>query len=622
MQILAVLWLVGVVWLNCIGWALSALHQLNPAGYAVALLPAFLAAGIWLKKNPPQFRPQKNFRRFRRPLPALFLLVALLAFLGGLFYAPTNYDALTYRLPRMLNWFMAGHWVWISTVNERMNWANTAWEWTAMPLLALTRSDRAFFLINALGFLLMPGLLVSIFRQLGVARRVAWVWMWLLPLAYGYATQAGGIGNDFMGALCGLLSVHFGLRARRSGRVGDVWLALLAAALMTGVKMSNAPLALPCLVAVWPALGALRKNLAGSVAVAGIAVLVSAMPTMALNQLYTGSWTGDPDNKYQMQIHRPSAALLGNSLLIAEQSFMPPILPAAAKVSRVFDEKLPAAWLRLLHENFPRYFPNRLIELPSEEAAGLGLGITLSLLVVAGAAVFGLGRSARRKNILARLPPVALAAWVATLFYLLKMGSESAPRLLLSYYPLALIPLLLLPAQDWLWRRRTWRIFLVLAGLSVLPALVLSPSRPLWPARTVCDKLVAAHPGNALWQRMAAVYSAYSRRNDVLAPVRAALPADVREIGFIAGGNDTDYSLWRPFGRRQVKYLRRDDPHFLAHPDEVEWVVVKEEDWPKFSAEPLAAWATAHHARMVVSVPVVELVLLGPQTWTVLHFEK
>ena len=64
---------------------------------------------------PPQFRWQKFRRRFRRPLPLAFLIVAALAFLGGAIYAPDNYDALTYRLPRILNWLAAGHWTWIST---------------------------------------------------------------------------------------------------------------------------------------------------------------------------------------------------------------------------------------------------------------------------------------------------------------------------------------------------------------------------------------------------------------------------------------------------------------------------------------------------------------------------
>src|SRR5262249_43391730 len=150
--------------------------------------------------------------------------------------------------------------------------------------------DRGLFLINVVGFLLMPGLLFSVFRQVGVARRVAWTWMWILPLAYGYATQAGGLGNDFTGTIFCLASVHYGLRARRSGRLSDLWLSVLSAALMTGMKLSNLPLALPCLVALWPALPLLRRSLAMSFVVVVIALLASAAPIMVLNQLHTGNW--------------------------------------------------------------------------------------------------------------------------------------------------------------------------------------------------------------------------------------------------------------------------------------------------------------------------------------------
>ena len=44
------------------------------------------------------------FRRFRRPLPLIYLVVLVLVFAGAISHAPTNYDGLTYRLPRMLNW--------------------------------------------------------------------------------------------------------------------------------------------------------------------------------------------------------------------------------------------------------------------------------------------------------------------------------------------------------------------------------------------------------------------------------------------------------------------------------------------------------------------------------------
>ena len=616
------IWIWCCAYLNLAGWTLSALHELNPAGYVVALLIGFAALFVWRKKISENFparihRPALR-RRFRRPLPAIFLFVAALIFLGGALHAPNNYDALTYRLPRMLNWLAAGQWFWIPTINDRLNYSTTAWEWMAMPLLALLRSDRGLFLINALGFLLMPGLLFSVFRQIGVALKVAWTWMWILPLAYGYATQAGSLGNDFTGAVFCLMSVHCGLRARRSGRVSDLWLAGLAAALMTGVKLSNLPLLLPCLVAVWPALGQLRKNLAGSAAVAGIAVLVSAVPTIVLNQTHTGSWNGDPQNLAQLQAKSPGTALLGNGLLLLQQSLMPPVLPAAQKVSGWLDQQLPASWHQALEEKFPRYYMTRLNELPQEEGAALGLGVTLLLLTAIVTAVCGLGQGSR----MALMSPVGLAAWVSALFFMLKMGSEADARLMLPYYPLVIIPILLLPAQKHLLRLRGWRILIVLAALSVLPAVVLSPARPLWPAQKISERLARQHPDSPALQRLAAVYSAYARRNDALAPLRDGLPDSARNIGFVADTDDSDYSLWRPFGWRKVVSLRDHDHPSVNLPSDVEWIVVKRRIWPEASNVPLEEWAAQHQAKIVLSVPIVTVVAWGEETWCLLHVEK
>lgn len=619
------IWIWCCAYLNFAGWTLSALHELNPTGYAIALLIGFAALFVWRKKTAGKFPSRfhgPGLRRFRRPLPAIFLLTTILIILGGALYAPSNYDALTYRLPRMLNWLATGQWFWIPTINDRMNYSTTAWEWTAMPLLALLRSDRGLFLINALGFLLMPGLLFSVFRQVGVARKVAWTWMWVLPLAYGYATQAGSIGNDFTGALFCLMSVHFGLRARRSGRASDLWLAGLAAALMTGVKLSNLPLLLPCLVAVWPALGQLRKNLAGSIAVAGIAMLVSAAPTIVLNQTHTGSWNGDPKNLTQIQVKSPGAALLGNGLLLLQQSLMPPVLPAAQKVSAWLDQQLPASWRQTLKEKFPRYYPIHLNELPQEEAAALGLGITLLLLTAIGAAACGLGRAGSNRGMMAVMSPVGLAAWVSALFFMLKMGSEADARLMLPYYPLVIIPILLLPAQNRLLRFRSWRVLIAMAALSVLPAVVLSPARPLWPGRSVSERLARQRPDNPALQRLATVYSAYAHRNDALAPLRAGLPGGVLKIGFLAGSNDTDYSLWRPFGLRQIAYLQIGADQSIHVPDDVEWIVVKRAAWAETSKVPLEEWAAQYHAKITLSVPIVTLVSWGEQIWCVLHIEK
>jgi hypothetical protein len=620
----AAIWICCCAYLNGVGWILSAIHQLNFLGYTVALILGIVALLFWRKKNSEffllQIRWQKFLRRLRKPFPLAFFIVAVLAFFGGAVHAPNNYDAMTYRLPRILNWLAAGHWFWILSINERMNYSMTAWEWLATPFFALFKSDRGLFLIN-IAVLFMPGMLFSIFRKLGVARKVAWMWMWILPLAYGYALQMGSAGNDLTGTIFLLASVFFGLRARDSKKISDLWLAGLAAALMTSSKLSNLPLLLPCLIAVWPALKELRKKIFVSFIVACAAILISAAPTIVLNQIHTGSWTGDPNDSSGIRVKSPLSALLGNGILLMQQSFMPPVLPDAHKINPVLNDEMPASWQQTLRENFPRYYFAKLNELPQEESAGLGLGVTLLLLVGLSAVIFRVVKNSRIE-IFSQTSLFAFAAWIAALVYMLKMGSEATARLMLPYYPLVIVPFLLLPSQNYLLRFRAWKIFCMLAVLSVLPAIILSPSRPLLPMEKISKQLAAHHPASVTAQRLASVYFVYAHRNDSLAPLREHLPDDVKVIGFVAGSDDTDYSLWRPIGKRKVVYLQNDIKSSDAIPDSVKWIAVKQKSWRKFSNLPLETWAMQHQAQIVFSNSITTLVSRGPETWLLLHIQK
>jgi hypothetical protein len=117
-------------------------------------------------------------------------------------------------------------------------------------------------------------------------------------------------------------------------------------------------------------------------------------------------------------------------------------------------------------------------------------------------------------------------------------------------------------------------------------------------------------------------YTTYSHRNNFLAPISSAVPAGVRDIGFVAGYNDASYPLWLPLGQRQVTDLGYDKRHFLEDQSEIEWVVVKEIFWPEISPIPLKTWAEAHHAEIVRSLPLVECVGWGPENWCLLHIRR
>src|SRR5437868_11458056 len=134
------LWL----WLSALataaGWILSALGQLNRIGYlvfaAIAIIVLWLgrqSLGLDLRQSTSDWK--KIGRRLRRPLAGAFAVLAVLVFVGGALYPPTNHTGLAYRLPRVLQWLAHDHWLWIHTPNYRMNDRACGIEWLTAPVM-------------------------------------------------------------------------------------------------------------------------------------------------------------------------------------------------------------------------------------------------------------------------------------------------------------------------------------------------------------------------------------------------------------------------------------------------------------------------------------------------------
>ena len=380
-------WIVICAFFNCAGWGLSAIHELNLAGYSVAVLAGLVAAVFWWQRRDgggwEGFTPRKLLCRFRRPFALAFLVLAALAFLGGLLYAPVNFDSLAYRTPRVLNWLAEGQWYWIHTDFARMNARTCGFEWLTAPVIVFTGTDRLLFLVNLVSFLLLPGLVFSTLTRVGVKTRTAWHWMWIIPAGYCYLLQAGSIVNDMFGAVFSLAAVDFALRARKSGRAGEICLSVLAAGLLTGAKASNLPLLLPWLVAflsawrVW-----LRRPLMlGAIAVPAAAC--SFLPTVVLNQIHCGDWTGlSAEHATQLIGNCPAwARWVNNSVMNVLGNIVPPVFPLASTWNHYADHLIPnalAAVTRAHFETGPAHW--QLDELQIEENGGVGFGATLLLL--------------------------------------------------------------------------------------------------------------------------------------------------------------------------------------------------------------------------------------------------
>ncbi len=614
----------GVVvaaWFSLSGWVLSFAGHLDRGGYLVSVALGVIALGLWLRSQ--DFPTRSVFRgwrrRVRQPLPALFLLIFALAALGGALYHPNNYDALTYRLPPVLHWLEAHRWHWIATSNELFNLNSPGFGWWMAPLLVFTHSDRGFFLLNIAAFAFLPGLFFSVLRGCGVRGRVAWFWMWLLPAGYCFATQAGGIGNDLLPAVYLLAAVALALRAGKLGRVSDLWISALAAALATGVKIIPAPLILVWLVAVAPTRRMLARQWPGTLLAATVAAAISFLPTAILNIRHTGDWSGDPTNFYRIRLDHPLYGVAGNIVELAVTNIAPPIWPAAGATNRALEHVRDGELGRKLLEHYPR-FGIVWGEIAIEESSGLGLGLCALAVLIPIAGLIGGGwvrHDGREHGFW-----IGLAVGAAFLAFCAKMGSESAPRLAASYYPFLLIPLLRRPVNDRLTRRRWWRGLTVLAAASIVPALILTPARPLWPAQRVLDYLAAKMPGNVTLQRARLVYAVYATRHDHLGPLRQYLPAGARTVGFIPTGNDLESSLWKPYGSRRVVEVLTPSPTdpALAQLRGSAIVTSRRALAESFHLTP-EAYAATIGGRIAGRATLAQKAAIGPEGWLVIALD-
>jgi hypothetical protein len=656
------IWIWASVLASAAGWLLSALGELNRAGYAV--FGGVVVVGFWAGRKLSGgasaariFNWWKFRARFRRWLPASFAGLAFLVLLGATLYPPTTHEGLTCRVPRVLHWLAEGHWHWIITPNARLNDRPCGLEWLAAPLLLFTRSDRGLFLINFIPLLLLPGLIFSVFTRLGVRSRVAWHWMWLLPTGYNFLLQSGSLGNDTTPAFYALAAMDFGLRAWTSRRPADLWLSILSAAFLTATKVSDLPLLLPWAVVVLPLLLLLIRRSAVTLAVVMLAAGVSFLPTAVLNIHYGGDWAGLAVEHSVIAMKHPLVGIWGNALLLLK-NLAPPIFPLAGWWNQSALTILPHGLVAPMVANFEPGF-HTVGELPTEDGAGLGCGVSMLVLISvvaawiagtararAGARPFGcssagFGRSSRQSPASGRaggvllpegcapmpaLPAVwrwlvLVSPWISLLAYFVKAAMMDLPRHLSAYYPL-LLPLALVGAgQAVIVRRRWWRTLAWGVVLLAVPVVVLVPGRPLWPAQTILSRLTAWRPNQRLLQRALTVYNVYNVRSDPLANVRALLPPGLKVVGFMGTADDLDISLWRPFGSRRVEHMLLSESPAQIRQRHIEYAVVGEVNLLENNTT-LAEWQKRTGAELVATATATTTVFQGQRHWYVVRVPR
>jgi hypothetical protein len=307
------------------------------------------------------------------------------------------------------------------------------------------------------------------------------------------------------------------------------------------------------------------------------AVLSSFAPTAVMNYRNVSDWSGAHAENMYPERYDPRVTLPGNLLALTVQNLAPPIFPLAAR----WNEFAPRLMTESFHARMKTHFEPSAAnlvaaELQNEEFSGFGFGLSclVTLSLMAG---WRLSRgenrcpsAQRRATVWVRWSP-----WFSAFVYAAKTAIGTTARIFTPYYLLLLPALLTGNGAARVGRQKWWRAAAVMVYLLAATAVILTPSRPLWPANTILSALAKRYPGNAKIERARTVFLVYGQRAEALAPLRDLLPADQKIIGLVTG-DDPETSLWRPFGSRRLLHVRPGDTREQLLAKGIHYVAVNE----------------------------------------------
>jgi hypothetical protein len=438
-----------------------------------------------------------------------------------------------------------------------MDTRSVGFEFLSVPFLALLHTDRLIFLWNWTGFLFLPALIFQLSRRLGASGRVAWNWMWLVPSAYGAVLQAGSIGNDSIAGVFFLASLALAT-GRQPVPFRDLAFSALAMAICAGIKSTNILWALPWLCVIVPQTKTLLRRPWLTTSLFLVCLALSSLPIWLSNQLHCGDWTGEKAEatttlEKPITTTNPAVGIAGNLILLSIQNSAPPVWPFVRQTTDFVRSSLPKPFVESLSKSFEGGFQDLAIrELPQEEGASLGLGLTI-LLFLALFAVIGTGPW----KITPPSPALAIA-WMTTLvsilIYTSKMAIGCPARIILPAQMFLIVGFSALPNQSWLVRSHVWRWSAFFAMGSSLLVLILTPSRPIFPQGLMIKLAQRLSLPPSLNERILNVYETYGRRARAFSPLLTAVSPDTRVLGY-TGGVALEAALWKPYGDRSIIFV-------------------------------------------------------------------
>lgn len=426
-------------------------------------------------------------------------------------------DSYSYRIPQMMFWIQEGHPWSVPNVDERINQMPHVWPMLSASFYSIF-GEKGIALPNFISLLLFIWLLKDTAKNANVGDSLVNYVVTIFIAAPVVVMGASTNDNVITCTTFLFLSYFFACRTETTPK--NISLSAISFALACGIKPQYLTLA-PLWIGWFFLYGTKpykQLKLSHYLYLIPLALICSPIPTLAVNQFYYGNYNLPEVTDASTYIFPDNTANSGRSFgksiaILLQQLLDIPVNPLFNKLNSM----LPKLGIEIIS-----FSPLILAE-----GASLGLFAFIPLL-------WGLFKKKNIKYCSKCILP--LCAIIALLLTTYITNAETLGRSFIGFFWLMLPFVFLGLAKCSKKLIIGFAIFSFLAGLACI---VLDPSAPLWPAKTVPSKI--NHP---TLKAQLEDYAHYSKRQYALTETISNLPSGVDTVGIIIQPGNPLAELW------------------------------------------------------------------------------
>jgi hypothetical protein len=351
--------------------------------------------------------------------------------------------------------------------------------------------------------------------------------------------------------------------------------------------------------------------------------LASFLPTAAINIRHCGDWTGAAAEDVKLGSVEPLVGIATNSINAILQNSVPPVFPVARQCHQfilpLFPDALIEANYRSFEQNGAQF---NLPDFQGEESAGIGIGLT-ALLVISLIMSISIkvpvdtsqSEACKRRRMVWSI--AALTFSIALLAYFSRAGMSTVGRHIAPFYPFFFALFLSGRRQDRVVSSSTWKFAAIAAVVSAFVIVIISPSRPLWPANILLSQIDEQSP--RFLQRAKSGYIVYSSRSDGIGPVRDSLPTDATVVAYLSHGISAELPLWKPYMKRRVRHVLPDETLAILRSEGIRYLAMNTVSFEKARGMPAEDWVDNGGGIIRKRIPLKLMARFEPEEWWIVE---